>query len=109
MKLSKIIRHTINSHPTAHQMERWAELAEALEREISRLAARTQGELFTAAPAPPDGAVEIARVRKPVAVGALVGIERELSAQWGKGLTLRDDGGEFFVIEMQKAPIDGHR
>jgi hypothetical protein len=39
----------------------------------------------------------------------LVSIERELSAQWGKGLTLRDDGGEFFVIEMQKAPTDGHR
>jgi hypothetical protein len=109
MKLSKLIRAKINSYPTAHQMERWAELAEALEQDVAQFAARTQGELFTATPTPPAGAVEIARVRKPVAVGALVSIERELSAQWGKGLTLRDDGGEFFVIEMQKAPTDGHR
>lgn len=101
MKLSKMIRALVSGHPTAHQMERWSELAEALERKVDELSARTQGELFTPTPTRPDGAIEIARVKKPVAVGALVAIERKLTAQWGNGLTLRDDGGEFFVIEMQ--------
>lgn len=57
MRLSKLIRHMINGHPTAHQMERWSELAEALERKVDELSARTQGELFTPTPTRPDGAI----------------------------------------------------
>lgn len=96
VKLSKIIEAKINSYPTAHQMERWAELAAKLEAKVEELAARTQGDLFTPTPTIPT--LEVARVRRPISVGAFAKIEKILSAEYGAGLLLRQEG-DFFVVE----------